>query len=124
MPAGKLGQEQRIWLGHALETVPQAAQVRDLVQRFTALVNRTVDEPTAQLQPWLHLAQGSAIHQPKRFANGIRQDLPAVEAALTLPWSNGQVEGQVNKLKFIKRAMFGRANFALLRKRALLASLH
>jgi transposase len=53
------------------------------------------------------------------FAKGIKQDLIAVTNALTLPWSNGQTEGQVNRLKLIKRQMYGRANFDLLRKRVL-----
>ncbi len=56
-----------------------------------------------------------------RFANGLREDLSAVRAALSLPWSNDQVEGQVNRLKLIKRQMFGRAKFDLLRQRVLYA---
>ncbi len=55
----------------------------------------------------------------KQFAKGIKQDLAAVTNALSLPWSNGQTEGQVNRLKLIKRQMYGRANFDLLRKRVL-----
>jgi transposase len=51
------------------------------------------------------------------FADGIRQDQAAVQAAITEPWSNGPVEGQVNRLKVIKRSMYGRAGFALLRAR-------
>ena len=58
----------------------------------------------------------------RRFANGIRLDQAAVEAALTLPYSNGQVEGQVNRLKLIKRSMYGRANFDLLKARVLYAN--
>jgi transposase len=53
------------------------------------------------------------------FAKGIRQDLAAVEGAIKTQWSNGQVEGQVNRLKTIKRAMYGRANFDLLREKVL-----
>ena len=56
-----------------------------------------------------------------RFAKGLKDDLLAVKAALSLPWSNGQTEGQVNRLKLIKRQMFGRANFDLLRQRVLCA---
>ena len=56
------------------------------------------------------------------FATGLRQDAAAVGAALTLSWSSGQAEGQVNKLKLIKRQMYGRANFDLLRSRVLLAA--
>lgn len=53
------------------------------------------------------------------FAAGIRQDYAAVQAALATHWSNGQTEGQVNRLRFLKRQMYGRANFDLLRRRVL-----
>lgn len=55
----------------------------------------------------------------RRFAKGLRDDLSAVTAALSMSWSNGQTEGQVNRLKLIKRQMFGRAKFDLLRRRVL-----
>ena len=55
------------------------------------------------------------------FAAGLQQDGAAVKAALTTPWSSGQTEGQVNKLKLLKRQTFGRAKFDLLRRRVLLA---
>jgi len=51
------------------------------------------------------------------FADGLRRDRAAVEAALAMEWSNGPVEGLVNKLKVVKRAMYGRAKFDLLRQR-------
>ena len=57
-----------------------------------------------------------------RFSERLQEDLKAVIAALKLPWSNGQTEGQVNGLKLIKRQMFGRANFDLLRQRVLHAT--
>ncbi|MGG6270950.1 hypothetical protein ACQ4M3_42090 [Leptolyngbya sp. AN03gr2] len=53
---------------------------------------------------------------------GIREDYEAVKAALILPWSNGQVEGQVNRLKLLKRQMYGRASFDLLNRRFILTS--
>ena len=56
------------------------------------------------------------------FCAGLRRDYEAAVTALTLPWSNGQSEGQVNRLKFIKRQMDGRANFDLLRARVLEAA--
>ena len=55
----------------------------------------------------------------KSFARSLRADLPAVRAAFTLPWSNGQTEGHVNRLKFLKRQMYGRASIDLLRLRVL-----
>jgi transposase len=51
-----------------------------------------------------------------RFAASLRADLPAAQAAFTLPWSNGQTEGHVNRLKFLKRQMYGRASVELLRR--------
>jgi transposase len=61
----------------------------------------------------------SGIEAFVTFGRGILQDLDAVTNAIKLHWSNGQTEGQVNRLKFIKRQMFGRADFDLLRKRVL-----
>ena len=71
------------------------------------------------LLPWLENATKSGMESLKQFAKGIKQDIAAVTNALLLPWSNGQTEGQVNRLKLIKRQMYGRASFALLRKRVL-----
>ena len=68
---------------------------------------------------WLERVSSSGIPALESFASGIHRDYLAVKAAYSLPWSNGQVEGQVNRLKFIKRQMFGRANFDLLRLRVL-----
>ncbi|MFJ4291205.1 transposase [Cupriavidus sp. NPDC089707] len=55
----------------------------------------------------------------RRFAQSLRADLPAVRAAFKLPWSNGQTEGPVNRLKFLKRQMYGRASIELLRLRVM-----
>ena len=70
------------------------------------------------LERWLAKAEDLGAKW-KNFAKGLRQDGAAVKAALTSDWSNGQTEGQVNRLKFLKRQMFGRANFDLLRARVL-----
>lgn len=74
------------------------------------------------LSSWIAEAEQSCIAEMKGFAKGLLSDFQAVVNALTLPWSNGQVEGQINKLKTIKRQMYGRASFALLRKRVILHS--
>ena len=65
-------------------------------------------------------AEASTVTALRRFAKGLRQDYAAVQAALSVPWSNGPVEGQINRLKMIKRQMFGRANLYLLEKRFIL----
>jgi transposase len=71
------------------------------------------------LDAWLVQAQHSGIAELKSFAQGIRRDYAAVRAAFSSKWSNGQVEGQVNRLKLMKRLMFGRAKFDVLRQRVL-----
>jgi transposase len=72
-----------------------------------------------QLDAWLCSAEASRLPEFKSFAKGIQQDKAAVLAGLTLPWSNGPVEGHVNRLKLIKRSMDGRAKLPLLRQRVL-----
>lgn len=72
-----------------------------------------------RLSPWLGAAARSGVTELRRFASGLWRDYRAVAAAMTLPWSNVQVEGQVNRLKLIKRSMYGRASFDLLRLRVL-----
>ena len=74
---------------------------------------------TVQLPEWLTRATAATAPEVRSFAAGIRQDEAAVTAGLTKPWSNGPVEGHVNRLKVIKRTMYGRAGFALLRARVL-----
>ncbi len=104
----------------ALKRMKQAdgrvAEAYDLGQRFTEMVRKHQSE---SLLTWLEDASRSEIDALKGFAMGIKQDLDAVTNALSLTWSNGQTEGQVNRLKLIKRQMYGRANFDLLRKRVL-----
>jgi len=70
-----------------------------------------------ELKEWIDRSTRSGIKEIASFAKGVRADYPAVENALTLPWSNGPVEGNVNRLKTIKRQMYGRAGFDLLRRR-------
>ena len=94
-----------------LERSPTIATAVDLIRRFTTMVK---DQMAGALDGWLREAEGSALAS---FATGLRRDEDALRAALTEPWSNGQVEGQVNRLKVIKREMYGRAGFDLLRCR-------
>ena len=74
---------------------------------------------TAALDPWLEAA---ATTELRGIATGLKQDKAAVRAAIAEPWSNGPVEGQVNRLKLIKRSIYGRAKFDLLRQRVLHAA--
>ncbi|GAA5503683.1 ISL3 family transposase ISMdi2 [Deinococcus xinjiangensis] len=92
-----------------------------LIQRFRNMfLNLTVDNKV-NLQSWLSEAARSTVVELRQFAASVERDFGAVSAALTLHWSNAQTEGQVNKLKLIKRRHFGRASFELLRRCVLLA---
>jgi hypothetical protein len=73
----------------------------------------------AALRRWMKRAQKTGIHALTRFVRTLQQDLRAVEAAVTEPWSNGPVEGHINRLKTLKRQMYGRAGVKLLRARLL-----
>ena len=72
-----------------------------------------------QLAAWQAFVEASHLEAFDSFVTGVQQDQDAVLAGLTLPWSNGPLEGHVNRLKLIKRSMYGRANFDLLRLRVL-----
>jgi transposase len=89
---------------------------QELAEQFLRLVR---DGPTADLDGWLQRVQGCGVPEMQGFAKGLISDKAAVEAALSLRWSNGQTEGQVNRLKFLKRQMYGRASFGLLKARVL-----
>jgi transposase len=71
------------------------------------------------LHSWIKRAQNAGIHAMTRFIRTLKQDLSAVEAAVTEPWSNGPVEGHINRLKTLKRQMYGRAGLQLLLARLL-----
>ena len=96
----------------------EVAEAMDLAQDFATLVRQR--QPT-QLDPWLQRATTSAVDAVRRFATGLYEDYEAVKAGVTLPWSSGPVEGHINRLKMLKRQMFGRARLDLLSRRFLLA---
>jgi hypothetical protein len=108
---------------------PEVGGVLALVRRFAELVrdcgihrDKAPATPRAVFGTWLEEARSCGVPAVETFATGLQQDEAAVEAALTMPWSSGQAEGQINKLKLIKRQMYGRASFDLLRRRVLLAA--
>ena len=86
----------------------------ELVVMFAA---RVCGALSLTLKDWLTKADASVCAEVRSFAKTLRQDEAAVQAGMTEPWSNGPVEGQVNRLKMIKRQMYGRAGFELLRAR-------
>jgi transposase len=94
----------------ALETL--AGHVRD----FADMMHKLRGE---RLPLWIAAVLAGELPALHSFAKGLQHDLDAVTAGLTLPWSSGAVEGQVNRVKMIKRQMYGRAKFDLLRRRIL-----
>jgi transposase len=98
----------------ALSPMTEVAQ--GLAQRFAQMLR---DRQAQALDAWLADAAASPVPELQRFAASLKRDYAAVSAALRLPWSNGQTEGQINRLKFLKRQMFGRAKLELLRVRVL-----
>ena len=103
-----------------LETLRQASEtveiIYQLVQEFLQMVRKRDGK---ELENWLKSVHACPIPELRRFARGIERDKAAVLAGLTLPYNNGQTEGQVTRIKLIKRMMYGRAGFALLRERVL-----
>ena len=95
---------------------PKLGQVISQARTFASLVRQQqVDE----LEGWMEQAKKSGYQVWKKFAAGIKQDWKAVQGALTYHWSNGPTEGHINRLKCLKRLMYGRAKDELLRKRVL-----
>lgn len=94
----------------------ELAEALDLADGFADLVRK---QSTGTLSEWLTRGEASPEPALRRFAGGIRSDEASVQAAVTQRWSNGPVEGHVNRLKTIKRQMYGRAGFVLLRARVL-----
>jgi transposase len=96
----------------AIETgVPNLVDARTLTDRFQTMIRARAEDDLCQ---WIADASQSLIAS---FAAGISKDISAVRAALTQPWSNGQTEGQITKLKLVKRQMYGRAKIDLLQAR-------
>jgi transposase len=95
---------------------PGFAVMRRLVFGFRAILR---GGKVTTLHRWMEQARKTGIHSLVRFVRTLKQDLSAVEAAVSEPWSNGPVEGQLNRLKMLKRQMYGRAGIELLRARLL-----
>ncbi len=95
---------------------PTLKRTYDLVQDFMQMVRKRAGH---RLDAWLERVASSDLAELQHFAAGVEKDKAAVQAGLTWSINNGQVEGQVTKLKLIKRSMYGRAAFPLLRQRVL-----
>ena len=94
--------------------IAELAKTWDVASELVRMIRKELRQP---LSDWLTRAEQSGVSELKSFAKSLREDEAAVAAALSESWSNGPVEGQVNRLKFIKRSMYGRAGWCLLRAR-------
>ena len=108
--------EQTDLLQQWLTVVPAVNAGRDAARGFTEILTKRQSD---QLDRWIATASASTVTTLRQFAKGIQADHDAVLAALQLPWSSAQLEGQVNRLKVIKRQMYGRAKFDLLKIRVM-----
>jgi len=111
-----LDADQRQHLDAILARSPHLAAAACHVRSFAAMMNELAGH---RLPDWITAVTGDDLPALHSFTTGIQRDLAAVTAGLTLPHSSGPVEGQVNRIKMLKRQMFGRANFDLLRARIL-----
>jgi transposase len=107
---------QQNYLDRLCQEDPQIAQTYELIQEFTTMLREREGE---HLDEWLDRVEKQGVPELQSFAAGLKKDDDAVKAGLTLEWSNGQTEGQVHRLKLLKRQMYGRGSFKLLRKRVL-----
>jgi transposase len=112
----ELSDRDRRYLRAPSEASPEIAETYRLAQEFAAMVGKQSSE---ELEVWIEETLTVGPDALQDFAEGLGEDEAAVRAALTEERSNGQVEGQINRLKMLKRQMYGRANFDLLRARVL-----
>ena len=112
----ELEAEERQSLNALFVENPKLDELYQLAQTFQRMLRQQAPE---SLDEWLESMENCGVKKLQNFAFGLRQDYAAVQAAISSDWSNGQVEGHVNRLKTIKRQMYGRANFDLLRQRIL-----
>jgi transposase len=107
---------QHTYLAALAQDEPTIAAASTLVHAFTIMLRgRHGDE----LDAWITAATEGPVAELRSFARGLEKDKAAVQAGLTEEWSQGQVEGQIHRLKFLKRSMSGRASFPVLRQRVL-----
>ncbi len=91
--------------------VPSLVEAREIIAEFHTMIRRKAE---AGLTPWIDRARASLVTS---FASGVMKDEAAVRAAITSPWSNGQTEGQITRLKLVRRQMYGRGKIDLLQAR-------
>jgi transposase len=114
-----LDQDSATQLAAICARSPEITALAGHVTEFAKILTRRHGN---RLDAWLAAADASGLPALRSFVNGIRQDYQAVRNGLTLPWNSGKVEAHVNRLKMLKRQMYGRAGLPLLRKRVLLTT--
>jgi hypothetical protein len=117
-PPGNLPDDNRAALAAITDRCPELDATRTLVRQFADMLTH---RQGSKLPAWADQAEASTVQEMRSFAAGLRKDWDAVTAGLTLSWSSGTVEGHVNRIKMLKRQMYGKAKPDLLRKRVLLA---
>lgn len=113
-----LTDDEQIRLKQVLASCPHLEAVTGHVTSFAEMLTERLGE---QLNSWMAAVSADDLPQLHRFVRGLDTDHAAVRNGLTLPYSSGAVEGHVNRIKMLKRQMYGRAGFDLLRKRILLS---
>jgi transposase len=116
-PPAQCSRERREFISQLHQKCPELADNVWVIHEFGKVLR---ERQPANLDAWMELVEEPTIlPEVRSFAHHLRQDWAAVVEAVRQPWSNGQVEGQVNRLKLIKRLMYGRASFELLKARVL-----
>jgi transposase len=118
-PAAKRSQDAQLYVEQLCQVEASMARANELIQAFLAMVR---ERRGHDLEAWMAAATTSGIDELARFARGLEDDVGALTAGLTFEWSNGVTEGQIHRLKLVKRQGYGRAGFALLRQRVLQAA--
>jgi len=107
----RLSKAETVMIAAVEASVPALVEAREIVAVFHALIRR---KAVVELTSWIERARESLVAS---FASGVAKDEAAVRAAITSPWSNGQTEGQITRLKLVKRQMYGRGKLDLLQAR-------
>jgi transposase len=115
-PRGQLTPAQAAKVAALKDASPDFVTMRGLAMRFRGILH---SKNVKGLETWLNDAQRSGLFAIQRFVRTLRRDIEAVKNGVTETWSNGQTEGQINRLKTLKRSMYGRAGAELLRARML-----
>ncbi len=115
-PRGQLSRQEAMKVDLLKETSPSFAVMRQLAMRFRGILRGS--DPS-KLAGWMDDTHRTGLYSLRRFVLFLRRDVEAVRNAISERWSNGQTEGQINRLKTLKRSMYGRAGLELLRARML-----